>query len=314
MGWSSSKTSSGGGGGGSVESVTGLDTDNTDPTNPVVKISTSTGLSGAGTPASPLTNSAILNINSTDKFLPVRSNSTTFIDSFLENDSINKILKTNFGSLYPDVGFLIDTVNGIYYLQDATGNESVDWSNRILVSRNLSMGLAYDCTFNKTESEFYQNNFLVSAFVQNDVLNNAIVSGEIWYSGHTIQGAIDVSVTEIGSLVALQFGTWTLADFSSTSTNAERMMGIFVGGQNVLLDGHIVAVQNGVSTSFPQIQNINPFLVGVPIYASGGSPAFDIAPPSGTGSYIRIMGHCYRTEDDYYLFLFRPSNDWTFVP
>ena len=161
---------------------------------------------------------------------------------------------------------------------------------------------------------FYQNNFLVSTSVQDDVLNNAVATGEIWYSGHTIQGVIDVGVTEIGSLVALQVGTWTLANFSSTSTNAERMMGIFVGGQNVLLDGHIVAVQNGVSTSFPQIQNINPLLVGFPIYASGGSPAFDVAPPSGTGDYIRTMGHCYRTEDDYYLFLFRPSNDWTFVP
>ena len=313
MGWSSSKTSSGGGGGGSVESVTGLNTDNTDPTNPVVKISTSTGLSGAGTPASPLTNSAILNINDTDNFIPVKSNNTTFVDSFLVSDTINETLKTNFG-LLSDGGFLIDIGNDFYFLNDNGGNLSVDWSNRILVSRNLSTGLAYDCTFNKTESEFYQNNFLVSTSVQDDVLNNAVASGEIWYSGHTIQGVIDVGVTEIGSLVALQVGTWTLANFSSTSTNAEFMMGIFVGGQNVLLDGHIVAVQNGVSTSFPQIQNINPLLVGVPIYASGGSPAFDVAPPSGTGDYIRTMGHCYRTEDDYYLFLFRPSNDWTFVP
>ena len=313
MGWSSSKTSSGGGGGGSVESVTGLNTDNTDPTNPVVKISTSTGLSGAGTPASPLTNSAILNINDTDNFIPVKSNNTTFVDSFLVSDTINETLKTNFG-LLSDGGFLIDIGNDFYFLNDNGGKLSVDWSNRMLVSRNLSTGLEYDCTFNKTESEFYQNNFLVSTSVQDDVLNNAVASGEIWYSGHTIQGVIDVGVTEIGSLVALEFGTWKLANFSSTSANAEFMMGIFVGGQKVLLDGHIVAVQNGVSTSFPQIQNINPLLVGFPIYASGGSPAFDVAPPSGTGDYIRTMGHCYRTEDDYYLFLFRPSNDWTFVP
>jgi len=313
MGWSSSKTSSGGGGGGSVESVTGLNTDNTDPTNPVVKISTSTGLSGAGTPASPLTNSAILNINSTDNFIPVKSNSTTFADSFLQSDTINGILKTNFG-LLSDGGFLIDVGNGFYFLNDVGGNLSINWSDRVLFSRSINTALAYDCTLNKTESEFYQNNFLVSTSVQDDVLNNAIASGEIWYSGHTIQGVIDVGVTETGSLVALEFGTWKLADFSSTSTNAEFMMGIFVGGQNVLLDGHIVAVQNGVSTNFPQIQNINPLLVGVPIYASGGSPAFDVAPPSGTGDYIRTMGHCYRTEDDYYLFLFRPSNDWTFVP
>jgi hypothetical protein len=52
MGWSNVSTSSGSGGG--VESVTGLNTDNTDPLNPVIDISVGKGLSGAGTPSSPL--------------------------------------------------------------------------------------------------------------------------------------------------------------------------------------------------------------------------------------------------------------------
>lgn len=39
---------------GLVESVTGLNTNNTDPTNPVVGISIGSGLTGSGTPASPL--------------------------------------------------------------------------------------------------------------------------------------------------------------------------------------------------------------------------------------------------------------------
>ena len=44
-----------GGVGGVVQSVTGLDTDNTDPTNPIVKVSVdSATMSGLGTPASPL--------------------------------------------------------------------------------------------------------------------------------------------------------------------------------------------------------------------------------------------------------------------
>ena len=47
-------TKSGGSGGG-VESVTGLNTDNTDSTNPIVQISVDgTTITGAGTPASPL--------------------------------------------------------------------------------------------------------------------------------------------------------------------------------------------------------------------------------------------------------------------
>jgi len=52
MGWSNSNTSSGSGGG--VESVTGLNTDNTDPLNPVINISVSSGITGAGTSVSPL--------------------------------------------------------------------------------------------------------------------------------------------------------------------------------------------------------------------------------------------------------------------
>lgn len=50
-----SGVNSGGGGGGSVNSVTGLNTNNADPTNPVVRISVDgVTITGAGTPASPL--------------------------------------------------------------------------------------------------------------------------------------------------------------------------------------------------------------------------------------------------------------------
>jgi hypothetical protein len=53
MGWHLGKLSSGSGSG--VQSVTGLNTDNTDPQNPEVKISVDgTTIKGAGTPASPL--------------------------------------------------------------------------------------------------------------------------------------------------------------------------------------------------------------------------------------------------------------------
>jgi len=42
-------------GGGGVQSVTGLNTNNSDPKNPIVQISIGSGLSGNGTPSSPLT-------------------------------------------------------------------------------------------------------------------------------------------------------------------------------------------------------------------------------------------------------------------
>jgi hypothetical protein len=59
MGWSSSKTSSGGSGGG-VQSVTGLNTQNFDPANPVVQISVDNlTIVGDGTPAVPLSTQSI---------------------------------------------------------------------------------------------------------------------------------------------------------------------------------------------------------------------------------------------------------------
>lgn len=46
----------------SVRTVTGLDTDNTDPSNPIVKIAVGTGITGLGTPASPLVNAGVTQI------------------------------------------------------------------------------------------------------------------------------------------------------------------------------------------------------------------------------------------------------------
>jgi len=45
-------------GGGVVDSVTGLNTDNADPANPIIQLSVGTGLSGTGIPADPLINAA----------------------------------------------------------------------------------------------------------------------------------------------------------------------------------------------------------------------------------------------------------------
>jgi hypothetical protein len=59
QGW---RVSKGGGSGGGVQSVTGLDTDNTNPLNPIVKISVDgNSITGDGTPTSPLQASSNVN-------------------------------------------------------------------------------------------------------------------------------------------------------------------------------------------------------------------------------------------------------------
>ena len=62
----------GGGGGGSVNSVTGLNTDNTDPVNPIVALSTDgVTITGAGTPADPL-----ISVGSSGVFTPTINTNT----------------------------------------------------------------------------------------------------------------------------------------------------------------------------------------------------------------------------------------------
>jgi hypothetical protein len=138
----------------------------------------------------------------------------------------------------------------------------------------------------------------------------------LWWSGHTIQGRLDAGVLAIGALVVLVGSTWFYADFTVSNPLSRNMMGIFLGGNGILLDGHIVATASGTTSDFPVIQSMSPSLIGYPLYGVVGSPKFDINIPVATGEVIRRMGHCYYengVDTGYYLMLFRPSNDYFVV-
>jgi hypothetical protein len=94
------------------------------------------------------------------------------------------------------------------------------------------------------------------------------------------------------------------------------MMGIFVGGNKILLDGHIVVVEAGITTGFPTILSMSPSLIGFPLYGAIGTPKFDTTIPTTTNQVIRRLGHAYYQngiDTGYYLMLFRPSNDYFVV-
>jgi hypothetical protein len=344
MGWSNSNTSSGGGGGGGVQSVTGLDTDNTDPQNPVVDIKIDTTLSGAGTPSSPLSGLAI---NSTTDAIPVKTGANSFGDSALEYSTINGLLRTVFSS--SNRGLFIDFVNGFYRLLDGSSKISVDWGlrqltdstetisvdyenrqlkdaqneasvdygSRVLLENTGSFpALDYSCGTYKTTSSFYQNDFSVRAITQSRIINDSATNQELWWSGHTIEGVLDAGVTVIGSVVVLIGATWDYADCSASNPFSRNMMGIFVGGNKILLDGHIVVVEAGITTGFPTILSMSPSLIGFPLYGAIGTPKFDTNIPTTTNQVIRRLGHAYYQngiDTGYYLMLFRPSNDYFVV-
>ena len=290
MGWSNSNTSSGGGG-------------------------------GSGT-----------TINPTNNRVPVRQNGTTFVDAQIisnisstpyilqlldsnDNNSIdweNRI--ANDSNPLPFQKVSIDWANRT--LNDSNGQNSLNYDVRSLISVNSSSALNFSCTRQKTTSDFYQNDFLVDTSIQSSILSAGNIGQILWWSGHTITGEIDSSVVAVGSLLALIGGTWFYADFSVENGNSTNILGIWVGGNEILLDGHIVAVESGVTTDFPIMFNMSALSNGRTLYGCVGTPKFDTQKPTLSGNVIRRLGHTYFTEISnagYYLMLFRPSNDWSVV-
>lgn len=112
MGWSNVNTSSGSGGG--VESVTGLNTDNTDPLNPIIDISVASGITGAGTPASPLIASNRGLYSQTTDSTPVTAtiDPTTLIGTGVGNLSVPENRFIVGDSFRADFGGLMSAKNG----------------------------------------------------------------------------------------------------------------------------------------------------------------------------------------------------------
>ena len=111
-GWSNTNTSSGGGG--SVDSVTGLNTNNLDPANPVVNISVDgTTITGRGTPASPLQANF-----PTTKYGSFRSQSTQVVIVATENPISTEYTDESVGvSVNPLSGNIEFTTVGIYMVE-----------------------------------------------------------------------------------------------------------------------------------------------------------------------------------------------------
>jgi len=112
MGWYLGNTSGSSGSG--VQSVTGLNTDNTDPQNPEVKISVANGITGAGTPASPLIASSRGLYTQTTNSSPVTATTTagTLIGTGVGNLSVPANRFSVGDTFRADFGGLMSAKNG----------------------------------------------------------------------------------------------------------------------------------------------------------------------------------------------------------
>lgn len=128
-------------------------------------------------------------INPTNNFIPVRDNATTFVDSFILNDSLGQVLFTTF-NLGGDVcGIYIDNPNKLFALGDfgLTNNGtylSIDDTNQLITtfSSGFSSGLKidypnataylgdYDNLYNGTKFIVdYLNDYIVTKWSNNDI-------------------------------------------------------------------------------------------------------------------------------------------------
>lgn len=210
------------------------------------------------------------------------------------HDSLNFSLSTNTGSAFLTFGtgqatermrITTDGLVGIgtttpQYLLDVSGSTRI--TNSLIVTGSIS-------TYFTTAS---QETFSSVAYVSGDI----------------IQGTIGGGVT-IYDLIYLDIdGTWK--DVNQTTTSSTKMLGIYIGGDQILIDGNISSTTDGVGSPIgPSIQNPDQ---GLPVYIDPGpSSQFNTTIP--TSNYIRTLGYLYynnTSNASNWILKFRPSTDW----
>jgi hypothetical protein len=132
-------------------------------------------------------------------------------------------------------------------------------------------------------------------------------SSAAYVSGDIIQGtAVGVNQYELTYLNI--DGTWQ--HVNQTSDTSTKMLGIYLGGDQILLDGSISATTAGVGTPIgPDIMNPDQ---GLPVYIDSGSQ-WDFNTTIPASDYIRTLGYIYYdniANANYWILKFRPSTDW----
>jgi hypothetical protein len=193
----------------------------------------------------------------------------------------------------------IDTGN--YRLIDGGSATSLNWRGT-----NNGEHLTTGYYFLKSIATGSQEAFIV------DTIDNSRIN----YEGEAIVGTID-SAVQLYDLVSLESdGLWYQVD--QTNNKATKMLGICldleVGRELILLEGNIVA-HDGNGANSPKIFSVDH---GLPVYIKEGTTTgeMDTTMPTNGSNYLRRLGHCYynsSTNSAYWIFKFRPSNDWTII-
>jgi hypothetical protein len=226
----------------------------------------------------------------------------------------NSVASINFGNrtlFDASANSSMDWDNRLLY--DAAGGISVDWNGRALIDSIGNTALSYDAP--------NANQNLIAGFYLRKTIPQTVQEafsdygtvGDWNTDGEILDGVtLDASVAQFDLVFLDTDGIWY--PVTQATTDCTKILGICLetGRTAVLIEGNILVTSNvGNSTNVPYIQSLN---FGIPIYIkdSGGN-AMSTVQPTGTGQYVRILGHAYyqNTNDtDYWIMKFRPSNDW----
>jgi len=211
------------------------------------------------------------NTYSTQKTVP----STVKID--LQSTVIDGIDTTN-RFLYNSAGTTVLSWESLN-LTDQNGVGSVDWGGRVLVSTGTNRVLNWQDDLYLTSPVYYTSKIV-------NITQN-LFSATSSYAGKTIQGS---SSAALYNVVAYDKDTFTWNPVATKSTQATYILGIWLPGNLVLLEGELV-VHDDYGTFGPYIAG---HIGGAPIYLqSDGVGVMDCTPPTISPNIVRVLGYTY---------------------
>jgi hypothetical protein len=226
--------------------------------------------------------------------------------------------------LYDSVG--INSVRWYYRdLKDSTDYTSVDWENRTLTNTlgNPTLNWNVDDNGYAISSSYYYKS-KIDLGVQQNFVDTPILSNTANYAGEVIIGAVDETVTLYDLVYLKTDGVWYPAGPQNSLT---KLLGICLevppvedpqpipyvpGPGSILLEGTITILSSSAyHNESPIVDNLDH---GLPIYPTSGDGKFmTTTSPTGSGDYVRVLGHAYQQSSEYpeyWIMKFRPSNDW----
>jgi len=184
------------------------------------------------------------------------------------------------------------------YLNDNSGNASVDWANRTLYTPGGLAGMEYSTEY-IASSEVYPVH-TTSTTTANNLIDNS------FNSGHIIRATVDAGVADYDLVCLNASGTWF--SLKNTSPEATKMVGVCISQASgtVLIEGDVIVSNNATRGVYVMGAGY-----GLPIYVSDTTGRMTTTIP--ISGVVRVLGHIYyrsTTNTNWWLMKFRPSTDW----